>query len=225
MRSPIYLRLDPADEFNFIDFIVDQSNGRPVDLSMCGVFQIDNPQYYFKEMFLNEIVEHGLTTYLEMDLILEDLTTPRTPQDRIEEILVKFLTNIGVDDELIIIDPYFFAPNIDASYVTRLCNIITPFLSRLQNLKIVTASHSRAYSPSSKALIMSGLSNLSSSLNVNHSQSNELHDRFWISNKREKGILTGTSLNGIGRKYAVIDYLQDIDVKDIVSEFSCQNLI
>lgn len=225
MKSPIYLRLDPAEDFDFLNFVVEQANGRPVDLSKCGVFQIDYPQLYFKEMFLKQIVEHGLTTYLEMDLILEDLTTPRTQPDRVEEIIVKFLTNIGLDGELIIVDPYFFAPRVDATYVTRLCNIMTPFISTLQNIRIVTASHSRAYSANSKNLVLNGLAALSSSLNVSHTQSNELHDRFWISNNREKGILTGTSLNGLGRKYAVIDYLQDEDVKEIVTDLHSQNLI
>jgi len=225
MRSPIYLRLDPAEDFDFLNFVVEQANGRPVDLSKCGVYQIDYPQFYFKEMFLKQLVEHGLTTYMEMDLILEDLTTPRTPPDRVEEILIRFLTNIGLDEELIIIDPYFFAPSVDVSCVRRFCNIVTPFISTLQSIRIVTASHSKAYSVNSKNMILNGLSALSISLNISHTQSNELHDRFWISNNREKGILTGTSLNGLGKKYAVIDYLQDEDVKEIVTDLRSQNLI
>lgn len=225
VRRPIFLRLDPNDKFDFQKFVVEYANRRPVDLTECNISNIDDPAFYFRDTCVQQILEHGLTTYLKMDLILEEVTTPRTPPDRVEEILIRFLTHISIDNELIIIDPYFFAPRIDASCVTRVCNIIQPFISTLTELKIVTASHSSAYSANSKNLVVTAINSLSPGMTISHTQSNELHDRFWISNKREKGILNGTSLNGLGKKYAVIDYLEDDDVKAIISDFSSRQLI
>ena len=225
MRNPIILKLDPSKDFDLSKFFVEYSNGRLVDLKGCSVSHIYSPQLFFKYMFVVELIEHGLSTYLSSNIILEDITTPRTPPDHVEAILVKFLTKICIDDELIIIDPYFFSPAIDVSYPARVCNIIKPFLRQIRTIKIVTASHSRAFSCKSKDIVLNSLYSASNSLNISHTQSNELHDRFWISNKRRKGIISGTSLNGLGKKYAVIDYLDDDDVKTIVSDFYLQHLI
>lgn len=37
--------------------------------------------------------------------------------------------------------------------------------------------------------------------------------------------LTGTSLNGLGKKYAIVDYLKEEDVIEIVKEFERNKLI
>jgi len=48
--------------------------------------------------------------------------------------------------------------------------------------------------------------------------SDVFHDRFWIADE-VRGVFVGTSLNGIGRRYAIIDYLQQRDVVDIVQRY------
>lgn len=49
--------------------------------------------------------------------------------------------------------------------------------------------------------------------------SSDFIDRYWIANKT-KGFLSGTSLNGIGRKISSIHMLDPDDVKDIVNEIN-----
>lgn len=225
MRHPIYLQLCPSEKFDFIKFIEDFSNGRSVDLNECQLFKIDNPLLHFKEEFIQYIAKYGYTNFLQMRMIFEDLTTPSTPVADIKNILINYLSTIGIDDELIIIDPYFFPPNANSDYINIICDILSPFFSSLSKIRIVTASHSRAYSSSAKNNFISSLQYFDNTINVIHSKTNEIHDRFWISNARKKGILTGTSLNGLGKKYAIIDYLEDSDVQTIISEFSSQGLI
>jgi len=220
MRHPLYLRLEPDDDFDFTNFFVEYANGRPVDLTKCKICDIPYPLMHFKEEFIKELAVNGLSNYLNTEVILEHLTTPRNDISAIEGLISQFLENIGIDEELIIIDPYFFAPNVGVQYVSMIENILSPFLNDLRNIKIITASHSRAFSAHTKNLVETHLTNINPSLAISHSTSNELHDRFWVTNNRKKGILTGTSLNGFGRKYSVIDYLQEEDVLEIINEFS-----
>lgn len=43
----------------------------------------------------------------------------------------------------------------------------------------------------------------------------EFHDRFWIANECN-GFTPGTSLNGVGKKYASINFMDKEDVKNII---------
>jgi len=221
----MYFRIDPPDGFDYVQFVVDIANSRPVDLTGCRLAEIPYPVLHFRDAFIEEIVKYGFTTFLELGPINEDLTTPSTPTNKVASILTKHLSSVGVDNELIIIDPYFFAPSPNTQYLDTVTQVLSPFLGNLTDLRVVTAAHGRAYSSTTRDDIEKRLHNLSASLKIHHTQSNELHDRFWISNKRQKGILTGTSLNGLGKKYAIVDYLDSQDVAEIVNEFSRRSLI
>ena len=224
-KKSIFLEIIPKDNFDFSKLVVDHANGRPVDLSGCDLYHIQDPIFALKDVFIDFIIQHGFTDYTQMQLILEDLTTPSTPPTQIESILIRYLSNIGIDDELIIVDPYFFPRNMDSSYPELIVKILSQFACKLSCLRIVTASHHGAFSERTKATIEEEIKKRYSSINIAHTKSNYLHDRFWISNKRGKGILTGTSLNGFGKKYSIVDYLSDQDVKDIVANFASQQLI
>lgn len=47
----------------------------------------------------------------------------------------------------------------------------------------------------------------------------ECHDRFWYCPETQKGVMFGTSLNGIGKKICRIDELSDLEVKELKKYF------
>jgi hypothetical protein len=49
-----------------------------------------------------------------------------------------------------------------------------------------------------------GVTSIRASTNVQTKYTNVFHDRFWIADE-ERGLFIGTSLNGIGHRYAVSD--------------------
>ena len=53
---------------------------------------------------------------------------------------------------------------------------------------------------------------------------NDFHDRFCIADE-VKALFIGTSLNGIGRKYALADFMEDEDTATIVKELRRASLI
>jgi hypothetical protein len=54
--------------------------------------------------------------------------------------------------------------------------------------------------------------------------SESFHDRFWIAD-RARGLFVGTSLNGIGKRYALADYMDEADVRTIVEALSTEGLL
>ena len=54
--------------------------------------------------------------------------------------------------------------------------------------------------------------------------SENFHDRFWIAD-RSRGLFVGTSPNGIGKRYALADYMDADDVKTIVDALALERLL
>ena len=217
------------NNFDMIKFVEDLSNKRPVNLEGCSIEVVTSPAYTFKKIFIEELMENGITAYLEKDILLEHVITPNQPISCAEKSLITYLSNIGIDQELIIIDPYFYVHFKNKSdliaYAEMIKRIISPFASTLNKLQIVTLSYFKAFDSNTKQTVEDTLLKEYPGLTINHQTTNEVHDRFWISNNRSKGVLVGTSLNGLSKKYAVIDYLDKSDVATIVTEFKTNALI
>lgn len=108
-------------------------------------------------------------------------------------------------DELIIIDPYLFKkPKIGEN------DTLKDILQSCKHKKIIAiVGKSKADGDYQKEI--SNL--LGDRLEIYYTD--EIHDRFWIIN-RKKGFLTGTSINGIGKKYCLIQSIESDDVKAII---------
>ena len=76
-----------------------------------------------------------------------------------------------------------------------------------------------------KAEVASRLGALTPSITLQHSICNRYHDRFWITSTRSEGLVVGTSLNGLGKRYALVDKLAADDVHSIVSSLSQEGVI
>jgi hypothetical protein len=187
------------------------------------VFQVPSPVYTFKEEFIEHIAKHGLSSLVNSDLILEHIVPKGSGLNSTVPILHKYLNKVGIDNELIIVDPYFFSNSSNSNHSNEVVSILSPYLSSLQDLYIVTNSNST--NNSIKTDIISGICAINSSINIHHNTSNDYHDRFWISNNREKGMITGTSLNGFGNRLALIDRLNTSDVRDIIQNLKNDGLI
>jgi hypothetical protein len=62
-------------------------------------------------------------------------------------------------------------------------------------------------------------------LSVAHRTSNTFHDRFWIDPISTKGFLCGTSLNGLGKRYALVDHLEPTDAADVLTALRNESLL
>jgi len=53
-------------------------------------------------------------------------------------------------------------------------------------------------------------------IQINDVVTEDFHDRYWIDVESTKGVMVGTSFNGIGKKVAMIDYANSADSREIV---------
>ncbi|MEO8778611.1 MAG: hypothetical protein ABI389_08055 [Rhodanobacter sp.] len=53
-------------------------------------------------------------------------------------------------------------------------------------------------------------------IQINDVVTEDFHNRYWIDGESTKGVVVGTSLNGIGKKIAMIDHARSADSREIV---------
>ena len=167
------------------------------------------------------IRENGLSHIMSLVRIQEEVMPKVTnPHHRflIVQMLRDKLLRLAPQQELVIVDNYIFPShgfrdsNSQQEYINMLDDILRPTIKQIKSLIFVTKS------PFNKDLY-SKLIHLFLSLNPNLSITcditEDFHDRFWIVDRRD-GLFIGTSLNGIGKKYALVDNIKENDVKEIV---------
>ena len=223
----MYWHVEYDDDFDYVRFVEDLSNGRIKSLKGCDIREMPYPVYALRDEFVKTIKEHGFTGFLQVVPTTEALMSPQFTSPEADAIFCDFLDEIGIGEELIVIDPYFFPKFPSGSsrddYVKRVVRILDRYRPKLRDLRVVTAR--RSTEQSSIQTVVEALSRGRGDITVSHTTSDELHDRFWLSRQSGKGILSGTSFNGFGKKYCVVDFLDEQDVRDIVSEFEKSALI
>lgn len=116
--------------------------------------------------------------------------------------------------ELLIVDPYILKDDSD-----DYCDLLTAVIKKSKADSIIIITEKRNYKNSCYNKISS---KINTKIKVVYSK--DFHDRFWISD-RKKGIYTGTSLNGIGKKISLINYIPDNDVTEIIDALKNKSLI
>ncbi|MCW9708917.1 hypothetical protein [Fodinibius salsisoli] len=222
MDQNIYWQLKPLkDEFNFAEeIVVDLANDRLVDLSDFEVSQIHDPVIHFREQFIEYILEYGFSTLINLKQVNEDIVKRGESKNAIVNIFQRFLDSVGINEELIIIDSYLFATS-NKSEWELLEDILSRYFTKLDEIIFISKKSSR-----NKRFYnyIKGICEREK-IKVQFINTSIFHDRFWISNNRSEGIISGTSLNGLGKRIALVDKIKNDDVREIVKELTDNNFI
>jgi hypothetical protein len=175
--------------------------------------------YKFKEFNPDEeevknILKYGLSSIVNPDYE-HFVGKPQTRREDFIQAMQKFLDYVLKGNSLIIIDPYIFPKKYDSSYPEFLVDILKKYLLKLKRITFITSA---SYHQDLQQKIFSDIQAHNSQINITLKQTEVFHDRFWISPRNRKGVFMGTSLNGIGKKYTLIDYIQEEDVREILGE-------
>lgn len=173
--------------------------------------QVTSPVHEFRDDFLDYIAENGMSSLLKYTITMEDITSPGMPIDDIELTISKFIEKLRPLNRLLIIDPYLYGASETSHYLLE--RLLTPHQADLMEVTVICKNTSAPNSTN----IRSAISAVAPSAKINEIQSSTFHDRFWINPDRSCGLVMGTSLNGIGKKIALIDRLQESDVVDLVA--------
>lgn len=229
MKNELYLILKTKDDTVLLGDVLqkivrkEDFNLNDYDVSFANTLSqfLDN---YQKEV-ADFIIDKGFSNFINTQILNESVIPRGTDQPKIINILTKYLTKVGIDNELIIVDPFFLAPTRIPNYAQLVESILINFISAIDTLKIITTANPTKVDTTLLAQIDTTLKVHKPSLQIIHTTTNDFHDRFWISNNREKGIVTGTSLNGFGNKFALVDRLNISDVREVIDELLTQGLI
>jgi len=222
MARGVIIELIPKEGADFSKVIADIANKHCVDLSGFEVRKLDSPIDYFLPDFIKHITQYGFYSLLCRQVLKEDVIGPEEPPRNIEALLRGYVQGIGVKEELIITDAYFYEDLGDETYPERVEQVLVDAVKHLKAIHIVTKPN--MYKERVKSEIEKRLQLLNPSIELVHKTSNSFHDRFWINPNNQRGFFTGTSLNGLGKRYALADYLREDDVVTILSALSKEDL-
>ncbi|AMO94388.1 hypothetical protein CFter6_1686 [Collimonas fungivorans] len=163
---------------------------------------------YLREYY----VKHGISSLFHYSLACDAVLHAGIHVDEIENIVVEFLSSLKGVRNLLIIDPYFFKCAADIASLELFKRIVAEISENLEKVTFITNGSGMV----GKSNVFDALKSVKSSVEVSDVKTDEFHDRFWIDPDTNKGIVMGTSLNGIGKKIALVDKLQNHDVKEIL---------
>ena len=191
------------------------------------VLRSDDFEYYCWQRCKELILEKGTSYVLSVETIQEEVLRKVDKQHKylLVEILRNKLKALSPSNNLIIVDYYLFPDSVKAKdkadFLQTFSDVLDSVIHDIKKVSFVTQPrYNQVLSEEAERL----LENLNPQIVIDHTTTDDFHDRFWIVDEC-KGLFVGTSLNGIGKKYALIDNMRDEDTKEIVEELKMLNLI
>lgn len=170
------------------------------------------------------LIEKGPSYILSLIELREDVLPKVSLSDRhlLIQILIDKLIKLSPSQNLTIIDPYLFATTkYKLDYIKILEDIFNQITHLVSSVNFITG---KRYDNVLYDEVRASILEINPRISIKHKTTEDFHDRIWIVDF-VKGLYVGTSLNGIGNKYAVIDNMSEEDIKVIVSEVGNLNLI
>jgi hypothetical protein len=153
------------------------------------------------------------------DILPQAPTTARQP---LFDTMRNFLTNLVPTDRVTIIDPYFFTTRNVLTYPSIVANVLGPAVNSVSRITFVRDGTKDV--PGLYSAVSTALKALNGSLTISDHTTSDFHNRFWIVDGT-RGLVVGTSLNGVGNRICLVDYLNQIDVASIVQELNARGII
>lgn len=156
------------------------------------------------------IIERGLSSLFYNHMICDAIMHPGITTDEIEAIVLGIMSSLDGVKHLLIIDAFFYDDTSECLLLLE--KIVRSMSSKLERVTLITYGRRASMRP--------GMHNIFSTvvpgIQINDVVTEHFHDRYWIDVDNTKGVMVGTSLNGIGKKIAMIDYANAADTREIV---------
>lgn len=172
------------------------------------------------------LMEKG-TSYILSIRGIQEAVLPKTEDKDYRDLLIKVLSeqlqSLAPSNSLTIVDPYFFPTNLHNKdgYLSTVREIIGPIIPKIKSARFITRAE---YDGALYDAISRIFTDLNPQMDISHRTTNDFHDRFWIVDET-RGMFVGTSLNGLGKKYALTDFIRNEDTVIIVEELRKAKLL
>ena len=219
----------PIDSFGVDDEIIGNCDGVLKyifeEYSKLPIEKLDNKSLRdlgikidFCKRINNNDIEKLINNYMRQEKLSyiteEVLWKKMNDKQKAEKFSLYFSEISSEGNELIIVDPYLFKDDSD-----EYCNLLASIINSAKARSVIVVTEKKNYKKLSYNKINDKIGH---TMEIKYNS--EFHDRFWIAD-RKKGFYTGTSLNGIGKKISLINFLSSDDVTEIVSELHHKDVI
>jgi hypothetical protein len=167
------------------------------------------------------VAEKGISYVWQLVRLQEAVLAPTQNVPAIVTLLSAMLSRLAPTQGFVIVDRFLLPKSKSSDYLNTLVSLIEPICRAVSQLILIT---SRNYDRQLLTNFIAQVSPLGSNCQISHRISDTFHDRFWIAD-RQRGLFIGTSLNGIGSRYALADYMHKNDVRDIVAALVSEGLL
>lgn len=156
------------------------------------------------------IIERGLSSLFYNHLTCDAITHTGIRTDEIEAIVLGIMSTLDGVKHLLIIDAFFYDDKPDCLLLLE--KIVRSMSSKLEKVTLIT--HGKRVN--TRPAMHNVFSTVVPGIQINDVVTEDFHDRYWIDVENTKGVMVGTSLNGIGKKVAMIDHANSADSREIV---------
>lgn len=157
------------------------------------------------------VAENGISSLYNFHITCDAVMHPGITVNEIERLILDFVKKLDGVKNLMIIDPYFYSS--EAPVLTLFERMIGALSSGLESVTFFTKARPKIDRTAMHAI----LTRLVPTITIKTVETEEFHDRFWIDPDAHKGLVMGTSLNGVTKKIALIDHLGREDVTQIAA--------
>lgn len=177
---------------------------------------------HIQDLLREEFIKNGPSSLFRYHITCDSILHPGITVDEVEIVILGFIHTLKGVKNLMIIDAFFYSN--EESVLNLFKKMIIELSDSLQSITFFTQEpkpkDAKKRSPNAMHNI---LKSINSDIIIKDIRTDEIHDRFWLDADNKKGIVMGTSLNGVTKKLTLIDYLQPYDAKavlDIANEIS-----
>lgn len=169
------------------------------------------------------VLDQGVSYVWRLVQLREAVLPPGPRADRapLLKLLDGMIRRLNATRDFLIIDPYLLPSGAPLTYLAELLSLVEPVAKQVTRLLLVT---SKGFDAQLLRDFRISIAAICPTCSVSHVVSDRYHDRFWIADQA-RGLFVGTSLNGIGCRYAVADYLEPRDAREIVDDLKSNGLL
>ncbi len=158
------------------------------------------------------VLEQGMTKIILQSLLEEKLVVKGMTRSQIVNIFQEYMNKLYPFKKIIIIDQYIFPYKHDSDYLRLLIDILIPYMGSLSEICFITKHHNIEVFNQFKKQIR----RFNRCCRISLKENGDFHDRFWVFDDTHV-LLVGTSLNGLGKTYCLIDKVKETDSRDLIA--------
>ncbi len=159
------------------------------------------------------VAEKGVSYAWQLARVTEAVLPKTTDVPPLFAALGRMVSQLAPTRSFAVVDRFLLPEKRLDDCLDALGTVLDPIISRIERLVLVTGTK---YCTELLHALESRVRGISASCRLVHHTSEVFHDRFWIADE-ERALVVGTSPNGIGLRYALVDYMQAADVQEIVA--------